>query len=187
MCIVCIIINLLFGVAMLRIAHSMSQFRFSELMTVYHEGNLENGVDRYPYLTVNEQLRYAEQDFYNYLSSVFFLQRASLYAIWEIDGAYKSALRLEPYSDGMLLCALETAPEARGKGYATELISAIQRYLRKQGSGKVYSHVSKRNAASLAVHKKCGFQIIKDSAVYSDGSVMHNSYTLTYRYEKSEI
>ena len=155
MCIVSIIINLLFGVAMLRIAHSMSQLRFSELMTVYHEGNLESGVDRYPYLTANEQLRYAEQDFYNYLSSVFFLQKASLYAIWETDGAYKSALRLEPYSDGMLLCALETAPEARGKGYATELISAIQCYLRRQGSGKIYSHGGFANIEKRCENRIC--------------------------------
>jgi len=156
-------------------------------MIVYQEGNIENGIDRYPLLSPDEQLRNAELDFYHYLDSIFFRQADSFYAIWEVEGAYKAALRLEPYSDGMLLCALETAPAERGKGYATKLISAMQSYLRKQGSGKVFSHVSKRNAVSLAVHKKCGFQIIKDFAVYTDGSVTNNSYTLEYRYEKSEI
>ena len=156
-------------------------------MAVYFEGNRDNGMDRYPFLSSDEQLRNAESDFYNYLRSVFFRQPDSFYAVWEAEGRYKAALRLEPYSDGLLLCALETAPEDRNRGYATQLIRAVQRYLSELDDGKLYSHVSKRNAASLAVHNKCGFVIMKDYAVYADGSVLHNSYTLVYTYEKSEI
>lgn len=172
---------------MLVVIHSLSELRFSELMSVYYECNLENGVDRYAFLSSGEQLRNAEADFYNYLNTVFFRQRDSVCAVWEVQGRYKAALRLEPYADGLLLCALETAPEERRRGYATRLIHAVQEYLSEQGSGKLYSHVSKRNAASLATHYKCGFEIQKDHAVYADGSVLHNSYTLLYSYKKSEI
>jgi len=93
---------------------------------------------------------------------------------------------MEPYSDGFLLCALETAPDSREHGYATALVLEVLDYLSQQGSGTVYSHVSKRNQSSLAVHKKCGFEIIKDYAVYSDGSVLQNCFTLTNMYKKSE-
>lgn len=172
---------------MLSIVRTMSSLRFSELMDVYLEGNLENGNDCYPSLPPEERLRRAEEDFYHYLNSVFFCQSDSYYAIWEVDGCYKAALRLEPYSDGLLLCALETAPKERRRGYGTQLIRAVQKHLMEHGSGKLYSHVSKRNAASLSVHKKCDFKILKDHAVYSDGSVMNNSFTLVYVYEKSEI
>lgn len=155
-------------------------------MNVYAEGNILNGREFYPKESAQQQLCNAEQDFYHYLRSVFFRQSDSCYAIWEAQGHYASALRLEPYSDGYLLCALETAPDVRKRGYAEALISAVQKHLAAQGRGVLYSHVSKKNAASLAVHRKCGFQIVMDHAVYSDGSVHQNSYTLAYVYKKSE-
>lgn len=171
---------------MLKIVHSMDKLRFCDLMDVYAEGNIINGKEFYPNLSEAEQVRNAEDDFYQYLYSVFFRQDHSVYAVWEVDKRYVSALRLEPYSDGMLLCALETAPNARRNGYATKLITSVQAYLMQQGSGTIYSHVSKRNLTSLAVHRKCGFQIIKDHAVYSDGSLSQSSYTMAYKFEKSE-
>ena len=129
----------------------------------------------------------AEMNFYHYLNSVFFRQTDSFYAVWEISGRYLSALRIEPYLDGYLLCALETKPKERKKGYACELIQSVIGYLAEQGSGILYSHVSKENFASLAVHKACGFEISKNYAVYADGSVLLNNYTLVREYEKSEI
>lgn len=171
---------------MLKIARSLGQLDFSALMNVYAEGNILNGKAFYPNESAQQQLCNAEQDFYHYLKSVFFRQCDSWYAIWESQGRYVSALRVEPYSDGYLLCALETASDVRQRGYAVTLVSTVQKHLAKQGSGVLYSHVSKTNAASLAVHRKCGFQIVMDHAVYSDGSVLQNCYTLAYAYEKSE-
>lgn len=172
---------------MLKIVEHICELSFSELMNVYLEGNQENGRERYPQDTDNAQLRKAESDFYEYLTGVFFRQNDSCYAIWEEDGRYRAALRLEPYSDGYLICALETAPEMRRRGYATLLVRHVQKYLSHIGSGVMYSHVSKRNTPSMATHRKCGFRIIKDYAVYSDGSVLHSSCTLAYEYKKSEI
>lgn len=167
---------------MLKIIETMGQLRFSDLMDIYIEGNIENGGARYPGLSPSQQLREAELDFYQYLNDVFFKQKESFYALWEAEGRYLSALRLEPFHDGLLLSALETAPEARQRGYAAQLIAAVTAYLAEQGSGVIYSHVSKRNLPSVKTHQKCGFQIIADHAVYSDGSVLHSSYTFAYKY-----
>ena len=172
---------------MLLLIHNISDLRFSELMDVYRESNVLSGSELYPNVTSEIQLLNAEMDFYHYLRSVFFLQPDSFYAIWEAGGQYRAALRLEPYTDGMLLCGLETAPEARRQGFATTLIEAVIPYLRESNIDTIYSHVSKTNIKSLAVHQKCGFQILKDHAVYSDGSVYHNSYTMIKRTEKTEI
>ena len=172
---------------MLRIARKLSELSFSELMRIYIEGNQENGKELYPDDTEGIQLRKVEEAFYQYLTSVFFHQKESCYMIWVANGRYQAALRLEPYQDGYLLSALETAPETRRKGYATNLIKETLTYLSSSESGVLYSHVSKRNAPSLAIHRKCGFQVIKDYAVYSDGSVLHNHLTFAYVYEKSEI
>ena len=167
---------------MLIITDSLSKLSFSQLMEVYIEGNRENGEENYPDCSAAEQLLYAEQDFYNYLRSVFFQQRGSFYAIWLDDGCYKAALRVEPYHDGYILCGLETRPEARRQGYATILITEVIKFLSKKSPGVLYSHISKKNTASLKAHYKCGFEKILEHAIYTDGSVITSSYTVVIRY-----
>lgn len=160
------------------IIRSMNQLKFSELMEVYAESNLLNGRELYPTLSQQAQIREAEQNFYCYLKDVFFRQSDSFYAVWACNGRYVSALRIEPYRDGVLICGLETMPCARRQGYAARLLIAVLEYLKGIDNPIVYSHVSKRNQPSLATHLKCGFHILQDYAVYSDGSVLHNHYTM---------
>lgn len=152
---------------MLFVARSLRQLQFGKLMEVYTQSNLEKAA--------NGGILRAEQDFYQYLSDCFFAIPDAIYALWEENGNYISALRLEPYKDGLLLSGLETAPQHRRKGYAKRLMEAT---LAEFADQKIYSHVAKRNAASLAVHEKCGFQIISDVAVYIDGSADNRSFTL---------
>ena len=171
---------------MLKIINNLSQLKFSNLMYVYSEGNLENGAERYPQLQPAAQIREAELDFYGYLSDVFFNEQDAFYAVWETGNRYVSALRIESYQDGWLLSALETAPSDRRRGYATHLINAVKKYLVDLGDMKLYSHVSKRNQASLATHLNCNFQIALDYAVYLDVSVNQKCYTLVYDSKKCE-
>lgn len=159
---------------MLKIAEKLNELDFGQLMAVYEEGNLENGAEFWPELPRGQQILRAEQVFYQYLRECFFTTEGAICALWVIGGQYVSALRLEPYQDGMLLEALETAPEHRHKGYASKLIRAV---LEQVGNQKVYSHVAKRNAASLRTHEKCGFHRILEHALYADGSVLTSSCT----------
>lgn len=175
------------GVTMLLIISKFSELHFSKLLNVYNESIISAGKERYPFCTDVEQRFRAESDFYHYLNSVFFHQPNSFCAIWAASGEYKTALRLEPYCDGLLLCGLETAPEARNEGFATALLKAVLHNLSEHNIGTVYSHVNKTNVSSLTVHQNCGFQIIKNHAVCLDGSVLHDSYTLAFTCKKSEI
>ena len=163
---------------MLHMARSMRELDFSALMAVYIEGNRENAAEKYPELPEGQGLLQAEQDFYQYLREVFFRTPGGCYAIWQEDGRYVSALRLEPYKDGLLLEALETAPEQRRKGYAEMLLRTAL-----PGQGKIYSHVHKRNIPSLRIHEKCGFRRISENAVYIDGSVNNLCLTLLFAYD----
>lgn len=165
---------------MLYIARQLRQLSFEQLMEVYREGNLENGRILAPFDSQARQLQLAEQDFYSYLAETFFPVRGAMYAVWEVEGKYVSALRLEPYRDGLLLEALETAPGEREKGYAAALVQAVQRMLAEQSVRRIYSHVSKKNLPSLRTHKRCGFRILSDTAAYLDGSVDSRAYTLQY-------
>lgn len=158
----------------LQVVDKLSQLHFSQLMEVYAEENRRNGYDMAPDLSENEQVLRAEGAFYTYLSECFFKTPGAIYALWTVEGEYVSALRLEPYQDGFLLEALETRPDRRNRGYATTLMKAVL----ERWSCKLYSHVSKCNGASLAVHKKCGFHEVLDHAVYIDGSVARSAWTL---------
>lgn len=164
---------------MLIIATSFRQLRFGELMEVYADANAKKVFD-WPNLPSGFALQLAEQDFRQYLQEVFFRTNGALCAVWEESGKYVSALRLEPYKDGLLLEALETAPAERKKGYAATLIREVQRYLMEQGPVKLFSHVNKKNTASLRTHEKCGFSVISDHAVYISGSVDYRCCTYLY-------
>ena len=159
---------------MLRIIRKMRELDFPALMEVYEEGNRENGEELWPELPEGLRMLSAEQAFRQYLQECFFVTPEAVYCVWLENGKYVSALRLEPYQDGLLLEALETAPACRRHGYATALVRAV---LEVYGEKKIYSHVSKRNAASLATHEKCGFYRVADHAVYADGSYMANHVT----------
>ena len=162
---------------MLQRFDSFRELDFSALMAVYEEGNRENAADRYPEESGYRGLALAEADFHQYLRECFFPTPGAFYCVWVEKGCYISALRMEPYQDGLLLEALETRPDMRRKGFAAQLIGSVLKSL--PGGTKVYSHVSKRNVASLKTHAACGFEKILDRAVYADGSVLRGSVTLT--------
>ncbi len=164
---------------MLHFYTTLSALPFEQLMEVYVQGNQENGKILAPFDSEARQRQLAEADFYDYLRG-FFAVPGACYATWEQEGVIQSALRLEPYRDGLLVEALETAPEQRQQGYATRLVQAVQQKLGEAGRVRLYSHVHKTNRPSLWVHQRCGFQIISDCAVYIDGSVSANAYTLQY-------
>ena len=164
---------------MLIVANKMSDLDFSQLMQVYCESNWENGKEIYPDELPEKAFLLAREDFYNYLQEDFFPHRSAVYYIWTRDGEYLSALRLEKYEDGLLLQALETRPDMRGRGFAGTLMKNV---LKQLPSGcKIYSHVSLRNEASLAVHSSCGFSREKEYARLLDGTVTNRYVTLSVR------
>lgn len=164
---------------MLILIHTFRELRVGELMAVYADSNQEKAFD-WPNLPEMFALQLAEQDFRQYLKDVFFRTPGAFCAIWEEHGKYVSALRLEPYRDGLLLEGLETAPEHRKKGYACMLILSVQNYLKEQGKSKIYSHIEKHNQASRKTHEKCSFKEISDCAVYINGSVDYRCSTFLY-------
>lgn len=163
---------------MLKIFTKMADISLQSLLPVYEQSNRMSASENWPDLPQGFALQLAEQEFGQYLREIFFMTPGAVCAVWEVEGTYVSALRLEPYRDGLLLEALETAPAERRKGYAGNLLKEI---LVLFGMQKIYSHVEKRNGASLTVHRVCGFQEISDHAVYIDGSVDYRCCTLCYQ------
>ena len=168
------------GIFVLILVRRLQDLRFRDLMQVYEESNRQTGAEEWPRLPEAFAQEMAEQSFREYLKDVFFPVGGAFCAIWESDGQYVSALRMEPYQDGLLLEGLETAPNHRKMGYGMCLVKAVLEVLAETGSVKVYSHVSKKNIASRKLHEKCGFQLVSDTAVYIDGSVSSRACTYLY-------
>ena len=162
---------------MLTIITRSEDLPFSSLMEVYEQSNRTHGANKYPHRDANEQLALAEQDLYEYLHTSL-VNRTATVALWSSEGRCMSALRLEQYRDGLLLTSLETRPNDRKKGYATELVRAVLASFINQ---KIYSHVFISNHASIALHEKCGFSRIAPFAEFLDGSVSNRACTYLYQ------
>ncbi len=160
------------------VAKRIQDLDFTKLMAVYADSNIVNGRECYRNDSAFDQIRLAEEDFYRYLVEVFFRQKGALYFILTETNEYVSALRVEPYQDGVLIQALETRPDVRRRGFAKALLMEALRYLGQSACKKVYSHITKSNIPSLKTHLSCGFAEILDYAKYVDGTVSSNAVTM---------
>lgn len=76
----------------------------------------------------------------------------------EVDGVWVSGLRCVESAPGVwYLEALETAPQARGKGWAQQLLTHTQQLPTQQGGRELFSLIVPENAPSIATHVACGF------------------------------
>lgn len=166
-------------------AKTFRELSFEKMAALYIESNQKKGRQLFGWETAERQLALAEEDLYYYLLDVFFCTDGARCFFLERNGRYVSGLRTEPYEKGLLLEALETTPEYRRMGYAEELIQSVLAVLEAEGVSVLYSHVNRANTASLAVHRKCGFEQALDYAVFIDGSVDSRSVTLFYDFQKS--
>ena len=122
-----------------------------------------------------------------FLRYVFFAQAGAALYLWEVEGKAVSALRTEPWKDGVLVTALQTASGCENRGYATMLLQAVLAELGQQGRGRVYAHIRHGNGASIRVHEKCGFRRIADTARLLDGRVTSRLGTYEYDNDPPEV
>ena len=164
---------------MLKIASTFFELDFRRLTDVYEDSNRQLGHTRYRNEHDTQQLLMAEQDLYFYLKE-FYKTQGAYCAVWQEGAVYISALRIEPFRDGLLLNGLETIPHMRRRGYGFMLVEAVLTDIRSRTTLPVYSHIDKSNVASLLLHEKAGFARISDQATFLDGSVQNSAYTLKF-------
>ena len=140
---------------MLIVARKLSELRFSALTELYEIESLQK-----------------EQDLYAYLREELFPR--GMCCIWQAQGRYVSALRLQPWGDGWLLEGLQTHSAYRRNGYGKQLVTEA---LRDLNLPKVYVHIQRNNVASVSLHIACGFQKCKHSRRYPSGSRKLCGYT----------
>lgn len=154
----------------------------NKLMSIYVESNFENTDYFYPEITDKvEAVKKVEHDFCDYIKTEF-LNGANSYYVWENGGIWVSALRLYYIKDNFyFLEALETSPNFRKKGYATQLLTAVINELKTKGTFKICVCVGKNNIASLNTYKKCGFKVVNENGYdYLQKEIDNRSYGLEY-------
>lgn len=165
---------------MFEIIKDFRKLNMRSLLQVYEEEIQKQGAENYPQMDDNLRILESEQDTYSYFK-LFLSQSGSLCCIWNMEGEYVSALRVEHYLDGVLITGLATCPKYQKKGYAYKLMDSTIKYLHECGTIKIYSHIRKDNIPSIKVHEKCGFVRIKDTASFLDRSA--DIYSGTYLLE----
>lgn len=170
----------------LREYETMTAAEMHEMVhAVYLEVCLENAAATHPAPSgLPAAIQTAEDAFVRYLEDFFAAPENRYYVLFEDDGAPVSAARLTQLDGFYYMEALETAPVRRGCGYATELLTEITALLRSRGRADIRSCVKKTNAASLAVHRKCGFTLAADPGVnYLTGTVSDGCCGMRYAEE----
>lgn len=148
---------------------------------IYIEASMETAADKHSELTdLAEAVKEEEQYFIEFLKN-FLSKEQNTYYVLNVDGQWVSALRLTKIEDFYYMEALETAPEHRRKGYASELIREVISSLSAEGRIKIRSNVNKKNKASLDTHQKCGFTIEKENGInYLYGEQYDHLYGMMY-------
>ena len=154
----------------------LSQLPYMRLMELYSQDLRESAHAHYPNLTEPEALFAAEQDFYTFLSDIFFKTPDARFYAWSVDGIWRSCLRTEPFEDGFLICGITTEPAYRRCGYASKLLRSVL----QQRKGKAYSHVRKDNLPSVQLHSKSGFQLHHQWARMLNGEKLQSFCTFVY-------
>ena len=77
-----------------------------------------------------------------------------------------------PSSDGVVEIGYSVVPEARGQGYATEIVRAlVVQAFESPAVQLVIAHAHESNAASSSVLSRCGFQLVGPAA--ADGNTRY--------------
>lgn len=128
--------------------------------SVYAEASYEIAKEKHPEMQdLSKAIQEEEHYFVEKFLGKFMSKDENTYYVWEENGEWVSALRLTKLEGFYFMEALETAPEHRRKGCASELIKAVIQKLEEDESVVIRSNVRKTNTASLSTHQKCGFVI----------------------------
>ena len=159
-----------------------------KLMDVYAESNYENTDYFFPDETDKlVAVGKVEAGFLHFLQHDFCERPGNAYWILEEKGVWVSALRTSPVEPGVYyLEALETRPDRRERGYASQLLSGVLNTLKREGPFRLYDCVGKKNAASLKTHLKCGFTIASEEGYdYLRQETDARDYGLVFRWPEA--
>jgi ribosomal protein S18 acetylase RimI-like enzyme len=91
--------------------------------------------------------------------------RAATFVAADGDRHFGSVTGLRPDDDEpALLVAMWVEPAARHAGWGAQLVEAVCRWARRQGSSSIELDVRELNAAAIDLYRRCGFEVFSGPA-----------------------
>lgn len=135
---------------MLKCVTQVEPWTVSSLVDLYRES-----MDQ---LARNFESPQAMEQAYEEFLKEFVTHDRQMVLVEEVDDVWVSGLRCVECAPGVwYLEALETAPPARGKGWARQLMEHTQQLLIQEGAKELFSLIDPENTPSIATHVGCGF------------------------------
>ncbi len=165
-----------------QLLYSMDGVNPAAFFEIFKESSTENAIAWYPELTASEALKKYEDGFLAYMQEIFRKEHGAL-ALLSQDGIYVSSLRLYPRDPNTFLMeALETKPDRRKQGFASEIIRrTISCLEEKHGRIELISYTGKRNIASQHAHLAAGMKQICDYWEDEQGEKDRTQVTFSYK------
>lgn len=84
---------------------------------------------------------------------------------------------IKPDGDSLFLSKIYIKKEYRGNGYSKEVFEFLKNICREEGFSSIWLTVNKYNENSIAVYKKCGFELFgEDVTDIGNGYVMDDYF-----------
>ncbi len=164
----------------------MEDLDFPKLMEIYRAGNLIAVPRVFPdEKDLEAGLRRLEEMFFAFYRDEFFRGPGNLCCVLTDGDLWASTVRLIPVPgrrNTWYAEALATKAELLRRGYASALYRELFLRLAQNGDFLLLGSVKRGNSASLALHRRCGFEICPPPAVSPlNGTVNPNAFGLRYR------
>lgn len=89
------------------------------------------------------------------------------------EGGIAGYLSVKEEDGKLFLSKFYVSKENRGKGYASQAMSFLERLCRERGLSHIWLTVNRHNESSIGVYRKKGFQVIREQvADIGNGYVM---------------
>ncbi|MBV9988414.1 MAG: GNAT family N-acetyltransferase [Chitinophagaceae bacterium] len=98
-----------------------------------------------------------------------------------ICGSYHLVVKKYRQSGTVYLSTFAVVPQARGKGYARQILQHIIAQLRSEQKNRIELEVSVNNEQAIGLYQSLGFRIegtIRQSYRYGNENVYHNDYLM---------
>ncbi len=165
-----------------KLLYSMDEVNINEFLEIFKESSKENALEWYPESTAEEALEKYENGFLEYMRDTFWKEKGAL-ALLSWKGRYVSSLRLYTKDENTFLMeALETKPDCRKKGFASEIIRrTISCLEEKYDRIELISYTGKHNIASQHTHAAAGMKNIRDYWENEQGERDETQLTFSYK------
>ena len=113
-------------------------------------------------IITEEQIDYMVEKFQSYTAMSKQIEDGYIYYIAKDNGQAVGYMGMTPEEEKMFLSKLYLKKDARGKGYASLMLSFIENICLEKGLNSIYLTVNRYNEHTINVYRRKGFSVVKE-------------------------